>query len=82
MGYNQLTGFPHGSDSKESTYNAGDPGLNPGYGKSHGQKNLVGYGRTIPPEKFHALAFLVRLPWATHSLSQPINNVVTVSGKW
>ena len=44
-------GFPGGSDGKESTWNAGDPGLIPGlgrspgggHGESHGQWGLVGY---------------------------------------
>ena len=53
------TGLPGGSDGKESTYNAGDPGLIPGSGRSpregwqptpvflpgesHGQRSLVGH---------------------------------------
>ena len=52
-------GFPGGSDGKESTCNAGDPGSTPGLGRSpgggnvptpvfvpgecHGQRNLMGY---------------------------------------
>ena len=32
-------GFPGGSDSKEYTCNAGDPGSNPGSGKSPGEGN-------------------------------------------
>ena len=31
--------FPGGSDSKESAYNAGDPGSIPGLGKSPGEGN-------------------------------------------
>ena len=31
--------FPGGSDSKVSAYNAGDPGLVPGLGKSPGEGN-------------------------------------------
>ena len=31
--------FPGGSDSKASTYNAGDPGLIPGSGRSSGEGN-------------------------------------------
>ena len=31
--------FPGGSDGKESTYNAGDPGLFPGLGRSPGEEN-------------------------------------------
>ena len=30
-------GFPGGSDGKESTYSAGDPGLIPGSGRSPGE---------------------------------------------
>ena len=33
------TGFPGGSDSKESTYNAGDPSLIPGSGRFPGEGN-------------------------------------------
>ena len=32
-------GFPGSSDSKESTFNAGDPGLIPGLGKYPGKGN-------------------------------------------
>ena len=32
-------GFPGGSDDKESTCNAGDPGSIPGLGRSIGEKN-------------------------------------------
>ena len=32
-------GFTGGSDGKESTCNAGDPGLNPGSGRSSGEEN-------------------------------------------
>ena len=34
-----MLGFPDDSDSKESTCNAGDPGLFPGSGKSPGEGN-------------------------------------------
>ena len=34
-----LMGFPGGSDGKESAYNAGDPGLIPGLGRSPGEAN-------------------------------------------
>ena len=36
-----MLGFPDDSDSKESTCNAGDPGLFPGSGKSPGEG--IGY---------------------------------------
>ena len=32
-------GFPHSSVGKESAYNAGDPGLIPGLGRSPGEAN-------------------------------------------
>ena len=32
-------GFPGGSDSKESAWNAGNPGLIPGLGRSPGEEN-------------------------------------------
>ena len=35
----ELMGFPGGSDGKESTYNAGDPGSIPGSGRSPGEGN-------------------------------------------
>ena len=35
----ELKGFPGGSDSKETAYNAGDPGLIPGSRKSPGEGN-------------------------------------------
>ena len=31
--------FPGGSDSKASVYNAGDPDLSPGLGRSPGERN-------------------------------------------
>ena len=34
-----LSGFPRGSDGKESTCNAGDPGSVPGSGRSPGEGN-------------------------------------------
>ena len=34
-----LWGFPGGSDGKESAYNAGEPGLIPGSGRSPGGGN-------------------------------------------
>ena len=34
-----FTGFPSGSDSKEPTFTAGDPGLIPGLGRSLGEGN-------------------------------------------
>ena len=37
--YGNLKGFPGGSDDKESVYNAGDPGLIPGWGRSPGEEN-------------------------------------------
>ena len=36
---NLYLGFPGSSDSEESTYNAGDPGLIPGLGRSPGEGN-------------------------------------------
>ena len=35
----KVKGFPGGSDSKESAWNAGDPGSIPGLGKSPGDGN-------------------------------------------
>ena len=39
MDLGKLTGFPHGSDGKESTCNAEDLGLIPGSGRSPGEGN-------------------------------------------
>ena len=38
-GYTERGVVPHGSDNKESTYNAGDLGLIPGLGRSPGEGN-------------------------------------------
>ena len=35
----QVSGFPDGSDGKESTHNAGDPGSIPGLGRFPGKGN-------------------------------------------
>ena len=64
-------GFPCGSDSKESTYNAGDPDSIPGSGRSpgegngnpfqyssHGQRSLVGYS---PSKSWTQLKRLIRM---------------------
>ena len=42
--------FPGGSDGKVSVYNAGDPGLSPGLGRSPGEGNgnPLRYYRLIP----------------------------------
>ena len=37
--HSAFKGFPGGSDNKESTCNAGDPGLIPGLGRSPGEGN-------------------------------------------
>jgi len=38
-GYTGCMGFPGGSDSKESSYNVGDLGLDPWVGRSPGEGN-------------------------------------------
>ena len=50
-------GFPCGSASKESTCNAGDPGLNPGSGTSSGEGK--GYPLSI---------WAWRIPWSVMSI--------------
>ena len=35
-----ITGFPGSSDDRESVYNAGNPGLIPGSGRSPGEGNV------------------------------------------
>ena len=48
----QSLGFPGGSDGKESTCNAGDPGSIPGSGRSPGEGN--GYPTPVfLPGEFH-----------------------------
>ena len=45
-------GFPGGTDSKESTYNAGDLGLNPGWGRSLEKEMTT-----------HSSIFAWEIPW-------------------
>ena len=45
-------GFPGGIDGKESTCNAGDPGLIPGLGRSPGEGNAT-----------HSSILARRIPW-------------------
>ena len=49
---NKIAGFHGGSDSKESTCNAGDPGLSPGLRRSPGEghRNPLQY-------------FCLKIPW-------------------
>ena len=47
-----MTGLPDSSEGKESTCNAGDPGLIPGLGRSPGEGN--GYPTPVSlPGEFH-----------------------------
>ena len=39
LGLQCFQGFPHGSDGKESSCNAGDPGSIPGLGRYPGEEN-------------------------------------------
>ena len=56
-------GFPGGSDSKESTYNAGDPGSIPGSGRSPGAKEWHPTPVFLPGE-FHGQRILMGYsPW-------------------
>ena len=58
-----MSDFPDGSDGKASTYNAGDLGSIPGFGRSPGERN----GNPTPlllPGKSHAQRSLVGYsPW-------------------
>ena len=59
-----LMGFPHSSVGKESTYNARDPSLNPGLGKSPGE----GIGYPLQYSWASLVAQLVKNPptmWGT-----------------
>ena len=47
-------GFPGGSDGKESTYNAGDLGSIPGFGRSPGEGNWLPTP-VFWPRELHAL---------------------------
>ena len=56
--------FPGGSDNKASAYNAGDPGLIPGSGRSPGE------GNGNPMEKamaLHSSTLAWRIPWTEES---------------
>ena len=46
MGYPNLSDFPGGSDGKVSAYNAGDPGLIPGLGRSL-EKEMATHSSTL-----------------------------------
>ena len=65
-----MLGFPDDSDSKESTCNAGDPGLFPGSGKSPGEGNgyLLQYSCLGNPMDRGALQ--ARVPRVTKSQTQ------------
>ena len=52
------SGFPGGSDSKESAYSAGDLGLIPGWGRSSGEGNGYPLQYFLPGE-FHGQLSLV-----------------------
>ena len=56
--YFGIWGFTGSSDSKESDYNAGDPGLIPGSGRSHGEGNWLPTPVFLPG-KYHGLRSLV-----------------------
>ena len=49
-----VRGFPGGSDGKESAYNAGDLGSNPGLGRSPGEKKTATHSSILAWE----------IPWA------------------
>ena len=57
------SGFPGGSDSKESAYSAGDLGLIPGSGRSTGEGNGYPLQYFLPGE-FHGQETLAHYsPW-------------------
>ena len=86
-----IMGFPGGSDSEESACSAGDPGSIPGWGRSPGEGNgnplqcsCPGISRTEEPGggKVHGVTkSRTRLSDKHSHFSQPINNVVRVSGE-
>ena len=55
------SGFPVGSDSKEPTCNAGDPGLISGFGRSPGEGNAT-----------HSSILAWRTPWTDYLTSMQI----------
>ena len=61
--YIEMLDFPGGSDSNESAFNAGNPGLIPGLGRSPGEVN--GYSLLVfLPVEFHWLSSLMGYsPW-------------------
>ena len=52
-----ISGFPGGSDGKESTCNAADLGLIPGLGRSLGEGNAT-----------HSSILVWRIPWTVQSM--------------
>ena len=60
---NKQLSFPAGSDSKESTCNAGDPGSIPGLGRSPGEGEQLPTAVFLPGE-FHGQRSLAGCsPW-------------------
>ena len=46
-------GFPGGADGKESSYNTGDPGLNPGLRRSTAEGNGYSLQYSCPENPMH-----------------------------
>ena len=68
--------FPGGSDGKESAWNAGDPGLVPGLGRSPGERNgyplqysCLEYPWTEEPGGLQSMGSqIVRHDWVANTL--------------
>ena len=58
-------GFPGGSDSKVSAYNAGDPGLIPGLGRSPGEGKLQPTPVLLPGESHGGRSLVGYSSWGT-----------------
>ena len=64
------TGFPGGSDSKESACNVGDLGLIPGLGRSPGEENGNPLQYSLPGESHTQRSLVDYSPCVTKSQTQ------------
>ena len=68
-------GFPHSSVGKESTCNAGDPGLIPGSGRSPGEGNSNTY--SIPLQYSCPESPIDRGAWQVHGVTRVRHDLAT-----
>ena len=79
-GTTQSTDFPGGSDGKESTFSAGDPGLIPGSGRASGEgnSNPLQYSCLENPQNRGASGYS---PWG-HKESDTIERITHLICRW